>query len=215
MTERTEQLIDQLAAELTPTPARALEKRLGRALLLGMSVSALLMAVGLGIRHDLSVALHGFAIWMKLAYAAALALIALPAAFALTRPDAPPPRRLLLAGLPLLAMSLLALGEWIRTPPEDWAAVWLGKTWAVCPFLLFGLALPILLFLLRAARRLAPADPRAAGAAAGLSAGAIATLIYCLHCPESTAAFVLIWYSAGIGLSTLAGALLGPRALRW
>ena len=215
MSARTEELIDKLAAELTPTPARALEKRLGRALLIGMAISALLMTAGLGIRHDLAAALGGFALWMKLSYAAALAVIALPTAFALTRPDAPAPRRLRLAALPLLAIALLAFGEWTRTPPEGWAALWLGKTWAVCPFLLFGLALPILLFLLRAARRLAPADPRAAGGAAGLTAGAIATLIYCLHCPESTAAFVLIWYSAGIGLSTLAGALLGPRLLRW
>jgi len=215
MSARTEQLIDQLSAELTPTPAYALEKRLARALLIGIMISALLTVAGLGIRHDLAAALRGFAIWMKLSYATALALIALPAAFALTRPDAPAPRRLLLTALPLLAIALLAIGEWTRMPPEGWAALWLGKTWAVCPFLLFGLALPILLLLLRAARRLAPADPRAAGAACGLTAGAIATLIYCLHCPESTAAFVLIWYSAGIGLSSLAGALLGPRLLRW
>jgi hypothetical protein len=133
----------------------------------------------------------------------------------LTRPDAPPPRRLWLAAVPLLAIALIALGEATRTPPGGRAALWLGTSWKACPFLLFGLALPILLLVLRASRRLAPADPRAAGGAAGLTAGAFATLIYCLHCPETSAGFVLIWYNAGIGLATLAGSLLGPRLLRW
>ena len=215
MSERTEQLIDRLATELRPTPARALERRMGQALAAGALLSLLLMAAGLGIRHDLLSALQGFAVWMKLSYAAALALIAVPASIALTRPDAPPPWRLRAVLLPLLALALLALGEWMRTPPEALAALWLGKTWKICPFLLFGLSVPILWLLLRAARRLAPADAKAAGTACGLAAGAVATLIHCLHCPESTAAFVLVWYSAGIGLSTLAGRLLGPRLLRW
>jgi hypothetical protein len=215
MSDRTEALIDKLAGELTPTPARALEKRIGRSLVAGLLISLLLMLAGLGLRHDLAAAVGGFALWMKLGYAAALAAIALPSAVALTRPDAPPPRRLWLTFLPILVIALLALGETLRTPPEGMAALWMGKTWLVCPGLLLSLALPILLALLRAARRLAPADPRVAGAAAGLAAGAFATLIYCLHCPESTAAFVLVWYSLGIGLSTLAGRLLGPRLLRW
>lgn len=215
MSARTEQLIDRLAGELTPTPERALERRISRSLAFGLLASFLLMAAGLGIRHDLVAALSGFAIWMKLGYAAALAAIALPAAIALTRPDTPPPRRLRLIALPISLIALLALGETQRTPQDGLAALWLGKTWLICPVLLFGLALPILLALLRAARRLAPADPRTAGLAAGLAAGAFATLIYCLHCPESTAAFVLVWYSLGIGLSALAGRLLGPRLLRW
>ena len=39
---------------------------------------------------------------------------------------------------------------------------------------------------------------RAAGAAAGLAAGAFAATVYCLHCPEVSAIFVLTWYSLGI-----------------
>lgn len=215
MSERTEELIDKLAEDLTPIPECALEKRIGRSLAVGLFISLLLMAAGLGVRHDLVAALSGFALWMKLGYAGALAVTALPSAIALTRPDAAPPHRLWLAILPFLILAFLALGETLRTPADGMAALWLGKSWKVCPVLLLSLALPILLALLRAARRLAPADPRAAGAAAGLAAGAFATLIYCLHCPESTAAFVLVWYSLGIALSTLVGRLLGPRLLRW
>jgi hypothetical protein len=53
------------------------------------------------------------------------------------------------------------------------------------------------------------------GAGAGLLAGALGTLVYALHCPESAAPFIGIWYVLGIAIPTLAGAMLGPRVLRW
>jgi hypothetical protein len=77
------------------------------------------------------------------------------------------------------------------------------------------LAIPIFIGLLWAYRRLAPTRLRAAGAAAGLAAGASAATLYCLHCPETSALFVLTWYSLGIAMMTAIGALLGPRLLRW
>jgi hypothetical protein len=57
-------------------------------------------------------------------------------------------------------------------------------------------------------RRLAPTHFRAAGAAAGLSAGGWAATIYCLHCPEVSAIFVLTWYTLGIALAASVGALM-------
>jgi hypothetical protein len=77
------------------------------------------------------------------------------------------------------------------------------------------LAIPIFVGLLWSFRRLAPTRLRAAGAAAGLAAGAFSATIYCLHCPEVSAVFVLTWYSLGIVLASALGALVGPRLLRW
>jgi hypothetical protein len=91
----------------------------------------------------------------------------------------------------------------------------MGKSAMICPFLVLGLAVPIFLALLRALGKLAPSRLRSAGALAGVTAGASAALVYCLHCPESTASFVVTWYSGGIALAGLIGALLGPRLLRW
>ena len=56
---------------------------------------------------------------------------------------------------------------------------------------------------------------KACKAAAGLAAGAFAATVYCMHCPEVSAIFVLTWYSLGILLAASLGALLGPRLLRW
>ena len=62
---------------------------------------------------------------------------------------------------------------------------------------------------------LAPTRPAWAGASAGLLAGALAALVYALHCPESGAPFIGIWYVVGIAIPAAVGALLGPRTLRW
>ena len=64
-------------------------------------------------------------------------------------------------------------------------------------------------------RGLAPTRPVRAGAAAGLLAGALAATAYTLHCPESQAPFLAVWYLLGILAPAAAGALVGPRLLRW
>lgn len=90
-----------------------------------------------------------------------------------------------------------------------------GRSWITCPWLVLALAAPRFIGLLRAFRSLAPTRLRAAGAMAGLAAGAWAATLYCLHCPEASAIFVLSWFSLGIALATALGAVLGPWVLRW
>ena len=46
-------------------------------------------------------------------------------------------------------------------------------------------------------------------------AAVVATAVYALHCPEMAAPFLATWYLAGMLIPTVAGALLGPRLLRW
>ena len=55
----------------------------------------------------------------------------------------------------------------------------------------------------------------ALGAALGLLAGCISAVGYSLACPEASPAFVALWYSTGLLLTTVLGALLGPRWLKW
>jgi len=64
-------------------------------------------------------------------------------------------------------------------------------------------------------RAWAPTRLRLTGAAAGFAAGAIAAVVYCLHCPEMSEVFVGAWYLLGILLPAALGALIGPRALAW
>ena len=133
----------------------------------------------------------------------------------LGRPTPGPLRGLWLLGIPVLLLAGIGIGELAVTPSRDWLAMWLGVSWKVCPWLVLTLAMPIFIGLLWSFRRLAPTRLRAAGATAGLAAGAWAATIYCLHCPEVSAIFVLTWYSLGIVLAAGAGAVVGPRLMRW
>jgi hypothetical protein len=211
----TEQLIANLSADVPRVTRHALAKRIAIGVLAGSLAAMVLVAVVLGIRPDLDVAMRGFPFWMKWAYSISLAAGAGYAVSRLARPAPRPLRMLWLLAIPVLILAGIGIGELARTPANEWLGMWLGSSFRVCPFIVLALAAPIFAGLLWSFRRLAPTRLRAAGAAAGLAAGAWAATIYCLHCPEASALFVLTWYSLGILLATGIGALLGPRFLRW
>lgn len=211
----TEALIQSLARGVRPVPRGAVARRIALGIAAGGLVTLLLVATQLGVRPDLSKAMHGFSFWMKWAYTASLGGGAIFAVTRLARPEGGRLRGIWLLGLPVLLLAAVGASELIRTPQGEWLAMWLGDSWRQCPWRVLILAAPIFIGLLWSFRRLAPTRLRAAGGAAGLAAGSFAATLYCLHCPEVSAIFVLTWYTLGIGLAASIGALLGPRLLRW
>lgn len=211
----TDELILQLAQDAKPIRPNAVRRRLVTGAVAGGIVSAALILVSLGFRPDLGIAMQGAAFWIKWGYTLSLTSAALAMTVQLAVPDNARVRGLWLTGVPVLLLSGVGLIELARTPPAGWLAMWLGHSWQSCPLIVFTLSIPIFVGLLWSFRRLAPTRLRAAGAAAGLLAGACSSTIYCLHCPEVSAIFVLTWYSLGILLAALLGMLVGPRLLRW
>jgi len=211
----TEQLIRSLTCDVPAVPRRAYARRIGLGMAGGAVVTLALVVTMLGIRPDLHAAMRGLSFWMKWVYTISLGIGAVLAVMRLSRPTPSPLRGFWLLGIPVLLLAGIGIGELASTPSRDWLAMWLGHSWKICPWLVLTLAMPIFVGLLWSFRRMAPTRLRAAGAAAGLAAGAWAATIYCLHCPEVSAIFVLTWYSLGIALAAGIGALLGPRLLRW
>jgi hypothetical protein len=211
----TEQLIESLTLTVKPVPRGAMRWRLVGGIALGSIVTLALIGLTLGFRDDLDVAMHGYSFWMKWAYTGSLALCAIAATVQIARPDARPLSWLWVAAVPIAGVAVIGALELANTPASEWLAMWLGGSWDVCSTIVFLLSLPIFAGLLWSFRRFAPTRLRAAGATAGLTAGAWAATLYCLHCPEVSAIFVLTWYTLGIALAALFGALLGPRLLRW
>lgn len=210
-----DQLIESLSADVPRVGPHALARRIGFGIVAGSLVTVLLVIGVLGLRPDLKVAMHGFSFWMKGTYTLALALGTTYAVTRLARPTTRSVRGLMLLTVPVLLLAAIGLGELAQTSSDQWLALWLGRSWMICPWLVLTLATPIFIGLLWSFRKLAPTRLRATGAAAGGAAGAWAATLYCLHCPEAAAIFVLTWYSLGILLAGGAGALLGPRLLRW
>ena len=212
---KTDDLISMLAAgpDLRPpaVPTTRIAATTGAALL----VSLLLMLLLLGVRADLGQAIQGGAFWQKVLFVATLAAGGAIASKRLAVPGASVRRAAMLVAAPVVLMWAVAVLVLAGAAPEQRPALFLGSTWRLCPWLIGALSLPIFAALLHAMHALAPTRLRLAGAAAGLTAGALAATVYCLHCPEVAAPFVAFWYLVGVLLPTALGALIGPRVLAW
>jgi len=211
----TEDLIDKLSRDLSPTRPQAVARRLGLAI--GLGAVAALIGVGwlLGPRPDMAQAVGSRMFWMKLAYTGAFAAVGLSGVERLARPGGVAGKRLAWLWAPVIAVALMSAAQIARTPPGALRHLFMGDSATACPWLIAAVSAPLFVALFWAVRGLAPTRLRVAGAAAGLTAGGFGALIYCLHCTESGAPFVAIWYSLGILTPCVLGALLGPRLLRW
>jgi len=210
---RTEDLISTLAADAQPVRTARLAPGLLGVAVIAAAFWAAIMAAWLGLAPASSAANGWF--WMKVGYSFALALAGLMATAQLARPGG----RIGAAGWIALAafavIALMAGRETMGAAPGQMATLWLGQTWSICPVRIVVTAAPIFVATLWLLRRAAPTRLALAGAVAGLFAGAAGATIYAFYCQESSAAFVLAWYTLGIAICAAIGALVGARLLRW
>lgn len=181
----------------------------------GVLGATLLMLTLLGPRPDLATAALLPMFLVKMVFVTSFAAISLFISLRLAKPGL---RLDWLPGAlaaPVAAIWLLAVVVLTRAAPAQRSAMFFGDTWNSCPFLIALLSAPVFVAMVWAMRGLAPTRLRHAGAAAGLLSGAVGTLVYSLHCPEMGAPFIGFWYLIGMLIPTAAGALLGPRLLRW
>lgn len=212
---QTDDLIRSLASNVAGVSPHLVESRVTVGIAVGAVVTLMAIAATLGFRPDLAVAMHGLTFWMKSTYTISLGVAAIAATVHLSRPDATRAQWLWLLVIPFGLLACVAASELVRTPIDGWLPLWLGQSWKRCSIFVAMLSFPIFIGLIWAFRQFAPTRLRLTGATAGLASGACAATLYGLHCPEASALFVLTWYSLGIGLAALAGALVGPRFLRW
>jgi hypothetical protein len=208
-------VVRQLVKDLRPTSRHSVAVRLAAGLAGGAVISVLSVGLLLGYRPDMAVAMRTSMFWVKLAYALALGLLSLGVAECLTRPGVQAAGRARWLLLPFGLVALVAFVQLASAPAGLRRAMVMGGSAVQCPWWIVAFSAPPLVGLVGAARSLAPTCLRLAGASIGLAAGGFGAAAYALHCQESAGPFLAIWYSLGIGLAAVAGALLGPRALRW
>lgn len=212
---KTEELVTMLATGAQAVDPRAPARRAGLALVLG-AAAALVICLGvLGVQPQLAGETRIAGFWLRELFCLCLALGAFVAVWRLARPG-----RLLgaapaLVAAPVLLMWAVAAVTLASAPPPARVGLLMGQTAAACPFLIALLSLPFLAAVLWILRELAPTRLAISGLAAGIAAGSSGALVYTLHCPELAPAFIAVWYVLGMLIPALAGALLGPRLLRW
>ena len=212
---KTAELVQLLSEDAGPVRARPVAPRLLAAGLVGGLVSLGLLLALLGLR-PLGPAMATPSFWMKGGYTLVIALAGLLAAVRLARPGGRiGAAAAVLAFVAVCWLAMMGMMETMRTPAAQVHHLWMGDTWRMCPWRILILALPVCAATLWVLRRLAPTRPGLAGAAAGVFAGAVGATVYGFYCQETTAAFVVVWYTLGIAASGLLGALIGARLLRW
>lgn len=212
---KTDELIAALARGNDAVDPRLPLHRLAWASLAGVAAAIPIMLWQLGINPDLATEARLPMFWVKWGFVGLLLAASAMLVARVARPGQPWRRAALAVSAPALALWALAVAVLAATPPLGRAEVILGSSWDSCPFNIAMLSLPSFVLLFAVVRTLAPTRLRLAGAATGLLAGTLGTSVYLLHCPEYTAPFLATWYVLGMAIPAIAGALIGPRALRW
>jgi hypothetical protein len=208
-------LIASLSADLRPINRHAVERQIFAAGLIGGTTSLAALLATLGIQPGLDNASSLIPLLIKTGFGVSLATVGIAATLTLARPDGLTNGVLQKTAAIVSLMACIALVQGGYTHDIGESRLLLGASWQSCSLRIAALSLPITAAIGWAMRHQAPVRLRQAGAAVGLAAGAISASLYALACTETSSAFVLVWYSAGIALSTAIGALAGPRFLRW
>lgn len=212
----SDDLIDRLAGELKPVARGALLRSLAIAALAAAPLGVAFVGLFPGFRPDLARCWGAITPWLKIAYGLAFAAAGLAVLERAGRPAAGSGgRRFGWAAAVWLSLGVLGAWQLAVTPQSARSALVMGQSSATCPWWIAATSIPFFLAMVLAVRRLAPTRPRVAGAAAGLTAGGFAIASYSLHCPEPGLMFIGLWYTLGALVPAAAGALLGPRLLRW
>jgi hypothetical protein len=212
---KTDDLIELLATGDARLDRPAVPRRFAQALTFGLTGSVILMLAVYGPRRDLASIAQTAIFWAKVAFPLCVAAGALIGVMRLGRPGVRVAHAWPVIGAPFIVVWIagsLVLGD---VAPAERLPLVLGQSWRTCPFNITLLSVPTFAAVFWAIRSLAPTDLRVAGAVAGLLSSSLATIAYCLHCPEMSPAFWSVWYAIGMLLPAGIGAWLGPRLLRW
>jgi hypothetical protein len=211
---KTDELIAMLGRTAEPVPSGRVERAVAAAVAAGAGAALLAMLGALGVRTDLGHAAT-LSVLVKVLFTVTTVAIAAVYLTRISRPDGGRRAHIVIALAPLAAVVTLAAVSLGSAPAEHWNRMIVGDQWLECL-----LSIPLIAILPFAAvvwtvRRMGPTDLTRAGALAGLVAGGISATGYALHCMDDSLPFVALWYGGTIALCTVAGALLGPRLLRW
>jgi len=211
---KTDELINVLATNLEPVKGGRLRNTFLVALAMGGVAAVCLMLAAFGLPIDAFGGEHiGFKV-LALAFTLGLAAAGVTFLMRAARPGEPGPRPLIIVGL-FLAIVLAGIAVLLFARPSAWGALVFGPQWAACLFCIPLFAIAPFASLIWALRNGAPTNLALTGAIAGLVAGALGAAVLAFHDPGASIPFIVIWYGGPIVLCALAGAILGPRLLRW
>jgi len=212
---KTNELIAALSRHVEPADRGVIRRSVGVALVVATVLALGLTVLLLGIRADaMTGSTVGFLV-AKVAFAVAIVATASTCLLRLARPGGERNTASFWAIVPFAAAILLAAFSLGSAPSSHWDRMVLGNEWLECLLSIPIIAIVPFAVLIWAVRKAAPTNLARTGAFTGLIAGGVSALGYALHCTDDSLPFIAVWYGGTIVLCTVAGAVLGPRLLRW
>jgi hypothetical protein len=212
---KTEDLVALLSTNLEPVDRSAVLRTLCLAVGGGVIVALGIAFLGLGFRSDLATTRALVFLAVKLAFAIGVVGLAIVYLMRLARPGGERKISAFLIIAPFLVIVILAAISLGSAPRAHWDRMIVGDEWLKCLLSIPIIAIVPFAASIWAVRKGAPTNLVGAGALAGLLAGGVSAMGYALHCTDDSLPFIAVWYGGTIVLCTLAGAVLGPRLLRW
>ena len=212
---KTSDLIDMLSADVEVVDRRMVLRAVAAALAAGTGISICAVLVALGVRADLDRPQAVVFVVGKLVFTLGIVVLAVIFLVKLARPVGERYRPMGVVLLPFVIIVGLGVLSPPSVPGAQGETMIAGEHCRECWLIVPAIAMVPFALVIRALRRGAPTHLIEAGALVGLIAGGIGAMAYALHCISDSMPFVVLWCAGTIALCTLAGAVLGPRLLRW
>lgn len=213
---KTDDLVAMLSTSVEPVDRMLVVRTVGIAVAAASVLAFAIMLIGLGIRPDLITVRAFMFLLLKLAFTVGVVGVASVYLTRLARPGGERKTSSIMVAMPFLAIVLLAAMSLAFAPSSYWDKMIVGDQWLECLLSIPIIAiLPFAITIWAVRRAAAPTDLARTGAFAGLISGGVSAMAYALHCTDDSLPFVAVWYGGTIALCTFAGAILGPRLLRW
>jgi len=212
---KTDDLVALLSTNPEPVDRNSVARTLFVALAAGIAAALGIVFLGRGVCSDLATTRALIFLAVKLAFAFGIVGLALIYLTKLARPGGERRISPVVVAVPFLVVLFLAAISLGSAPRSHWGRMILGDEWLECLLSIPIIAIVPFAVSIWAVRKGAPTNLVRAGAFAGLIAGGVSAIGYALHCVDDSLPFVALWYGGTILLCTLAGAVLGPRLLRW
>lgn len=212
---KTDDLIKLLATNVEATDRFKTTRELAGVVLFGAATSISIVLLTTGLRGDVETAHALPYLFLKFVFASLIVGFGVASLSRLSRPGGETKKSPLWSAAPLVGLIGIGALALIAMPVLHLRAMLMGTEWLEClvsiPLIAVAPFAAVVWFL----RRMAPTNLRRAGAVGGIVAGGMSAMGYALHCTDDSIAFIAVWYSGAIVLCALAGAVLGPRLLRW